>query len=132
MRTFLKMYAEQAVQGEEKRRFLRWPMWLKYGKYCMDLIFHRFCVRMRPRVVLLVDPHAADIVFRCGRPITVFGLDATHQVLATEERWGLAQANRRAEWKQPTHDRRECYRRHWERRTVALPTAPVALPTVFT
>ncbi len=35
---------------------------------------------------ILVDPHAADIVFRCGRPITVFGLDATHQVLATEER----------------------------------------------
>jgi purine nucleosidase len=35
---------------------------------------------------MLVDPHAADIVFRCGRPITVFGLDVTHQVLATEER----------------------------------------------
>ena len=35
---------------------------------------------------ILVDPHAADIVFRCGRPITVFGLDVTHQVLATAER----------------------------------------------
>jgi purine nucleosidase len=35
---------------------------------------------------MLVDPHAADIVFRCGRPITVLGLDVTHQVLATEER----------------------------------------------
>jgi purine nucleosidase len=35
---------------------------------------------------MLVDPHAADIVFRCGRPITVFGLDVTHQVLATEAR----------------------------------------------
>jgi purine nucleosidase len=35
---------------------------------------------------MLVDPHAADIVFRCGRPITVFGLDVTHQVLATPER----------------------------------------------
>ena len=35
---------------------------------------------------ILVDPHAADIVFRCGRPITVFGLDVTHQVLATRER----------------------------------------------
>jgi len=35
---------------------------------------------------MLVDPHAADIVFRCGRPITVFGLDVTHQVLATEKR----------------------------------------------
>ena len=31
-------------------------------------------------------PEAADIVFRCGRPITVMGLDVTHQVLATAER----------------------------------------------
>lgn len=35
---------------------------------------------------MLVDPHAADIVFRCGRPITVMGLDVTHQVLATPDR----------------------------------------------
>ena len=35
---------------------------------------------------MLVDPHAADIVFRCGRPITLMGLDVTHQVLATPER----------------------------------------------
>ncbi len=35
---------------------------------------------------ILVDPHAADIVFRCGRPITVMGLDVTHQVLATPQR----------------------------------------------
>jgi len=35
---------------------------------------------------VLVDPHAADTVFRCGRPITVMGLDVTHQVLATPER----------------------------------------------
>jgi purine nucleosidase len=35
---------------------------------------------------ILVDPHAADIVFRCGRPIRVFGLDVTNQVLATAER----------------------------------------------
>ncbi len=35
---------------------------------------------------ILVDPHAADIVFRSGRPITVMGLDVTHQVLATQER----------------------------------------------
>jgi purine nucleosidase len=35
---------------------------------------------------ILVDPHAADIVFRCGRPITVMGLDVTHQVLTTRER----------------------------------------------
>jgi len=35
---------------------------------------------------ILVDPHAADIVFRCGRPITSMGLDVTHQVLSTQER----------------------------------------------
>lgn len=35
---------------------------------------------------MLVDPQAADIVLRCGRPIVMFGLDVTHQVLATHER----------------------------------------------
>lgn len=35
---------------------------------------------------ILVDPHAADIVLRCGRPITQLGLDVTHQVLSTVDR----------------------------------------------
>ena len=35
---------------------------------------------------ILADPQAADIVFNCGRPITVMGLDVTHQVLSTRER----------------------------------------------
>jgi purine nucleosidase len=35
---------------------------------------------------ILVDPHAADIVFSCGRPLTVVGLDASHQVLSTKDR----------------------------------------------
>jgi purine nucleosidase len=35
---------------------------------------------------ILVDPHAADIVFRCGRPIVALGLDVTHQVLSTRDR----------------------------------------------
>ncbi len=35
---------------------------------------------------ILVDPQAADIVFNCGRPVTVMGLDVTHQVLSTRER----------------------------------------------
>ena len=35
---------------------------------------------------ILVDPHAADIVLNCGRPITLMGLDLTHKVLSTEER----------------------------------------------
>lgn len=35
---------------------------------------------------ILVDPDAADIVFRSGVAITVMGLDVTHQVLASPER----------------------------------------------
>jgi purine nucleosidase len=34
---------------------------------------------------IYVDPHAADIVMHCGRPLTVAGLDVTHQVLVTED-----------------------------------------------
>ena len=34
----------------------------------------------------LVDPHAAKIVYSCGRPIVAMGLDVTHQVLSTRER----------------------------------------------
>jgi purine nucleosidase len=35
---------------------------------------------------IYVDPHAARAVFECGRPLTVMGLDVTHQVLATPSR----------------------------------------------
>jgi len=35
---------------------------------------------------ILVDPHAAHVVFECGTPIVAMGLDVTHQVLATRER----------------------------------------------
>jgi len=35
---------------------------------------------------MLVDPHAARVVFECGRPVVAIGLDATHQVIATPER----------------------------------------------
>jgi purine nucleosidase len=35
---------------------------------------------------ILADPHAASIVFSSGVPITMFGLNVTHQVLATPER----------------------------------------------
>ncbi|AHH99737.1 nucleoside hydrolase [Kutzneria albida] len=34
---------------------------------------------------VLVDPEAADVVFRSGLPITMCGLDVTHQALATEQ-----------------------------------------------
>lgn len=35
---------------------------------------------------ILADPHAAEIVFGCGRPIISMGLDVTHQVLSTRAR----------------------------------------------
>ena len=35
---------------------------------------------------ILVDPHAAKIVYSCGRPIIAMGLDVTHQVLSTRAR----------------------------------------------
>jgi purine nucleosidase len=35
---------------------------------------------------IFVDPHAAETVFKCGRPIAVIGLDATHQVLCSRVR----------------------------------------------
>jgi purine nucleosidase len=35
---------------------------------------------------ILVDPHAAHVVFDCGRPIVAMGLDVTHQVIATPQR----------------------------------------------
>jgi purine nucleosidase len=35
---------------------------------------------------ILVDPHAAHVVFECGRPIVAMGLDVTHKLLATRER----------------------------------------------
>ena len=35
---------------------------------------------------ILADPHAADVVYNCGRPVTAMGLDVTHQVLSTRER----------------------------------------------
>ncbi len=35
---------------------------------------------------IFVDPHAADMVFRSGIPLTVAPLDLTHRMLTTEER----------------------------------------------
>jgi purine nucleosidase len=35
---------------------------------------------------IMADPHAADVVLSSGVPITMMGLDVTHQVLSTEER----------------------------------------------
>lgn len=35
---------------------------------------------------IYADPHAADIVFSCGRPLSVTGLDVSHKVLSTPDR----------------------------------------------
>jgi len=35
---------------------------------------------------ILVDPDAAQIVMRCGRPLTIVPLDVTHQALVTRDR----------------------------------------------
>jgi purine nucleosidase len=35
---------------------------------------------------ILCDPHAARIVFECGAPIVMFGLNLTHQALSTPDR----------------------------------------------
>lgn len=35
---------------------------------------------------IYVDPHACDVVFKCGRPIVLFGLDVTHKVMTTPQR----------------------------------------------
>jgi purine nucleosidase len=35
---------------------------------------------------IYVDPEAADVVLRCGAPITMLPLDVTHQILSTPER----------------------------------------------
>ncbi|WP_210527535.1 nucleoside hydrolase [Rubellimicrobium arenae] len=35
---------------------------------------------------IYVDPEAADIVFRCGRPLTIVPLDCTHKALTTRAR----------------------------------------------
>lgn len=42
---------------------------------------------------ILVDPHAAHVVFRSGRPIIVAGLDVTHRLLATPERLARLRAS---------------------------------------
>jgi purine nucleosidase len=39
-----------------------------------------------------VDPHAAQLVFEAGVPLTMFGLDVTHQALVTPERLAAIRA----------------------------------------
>jgi inosine-uridine nucleoside N-ribohydrolase len=44
---------------------------------------------------IFADPEAADIVFHCGRPITMAPLEVTHQALATEAVIGRLRAAQR-------------------------------------
>lgn len=41
---------------------------------------------------IFVDPEAAHVVFSCGRPVTMIGLDVTHTALATPEVRGRIRA----------------------------------------
>lgn len=41
---------------------------------------------------IAADPHAAHVVFTCGKPIVAFGLDVTHHALATPERIAAIEA----------------------------------------
>ncbi|HTM78559.1 MAG TPA: nucleoside hydrolase, partial [Devosia sp.] len=41
---------------------------------------------------IYVDPEAADIVLRCGAPITMLPLDVTHQIQSTPERLAAIKA----------------------------------------
>jgi purine nucleosidase len=41
---------------------------------------------------IYADPHAAQIVFAAGLPITLIGLDVTHQVLTTDDRLACLRA----------------------------------------
>ncbi|MGF1520694.1 MAG: nucleoside hydrolase [Leptolyngbyaceae cyanobacterium] len=41
---------------------------------------------------MYVDPHAAHVVFEAGIPVTMIGLDVTHQVLTTPERLAAIRA----------------------------------------
>ncbi len=41
---------------------------------------------------IYVDPHAAHVVFECGRPIVMLGLDVTHKALTTPDRLAAIRA----------------------------------------
>ena len=41
---------------------------------------------------MIADPHAAHVVYGCGRPITAIGLDVTNRVRSTPERLAAIEA----------------------------------------
>jgi len=62
---------EPSILGSIKRIVLMGGAMREGGNYSPSAEFN-----------ILVDPHAAKVVFACGRPITAMGLDVTHQVIA--------------------------------------------------
>ena len=60
---------------------------------------------------MLVDPHAAHVVFGCGRPLVVMGLDVTHQAMTTPERMAALGAIP-GRVGRAVHDMLEFYDRH--------------------
>lgn len=59
---------------------------------------------------IFVDPQAAEIVLNCGRPLTVAGLDVTHQVMV-EATWLAALRERAHPVATATADMLECFNR---------------------
>jgi purine nucleosidase len=53
---------------------------------CMGGAIGRGNVTASAEFNIYVDPHAAQVVFTSGLPLTLIGLDVTHQVLTTAER----------------------------------------------
>lgn len=78
---------------------------------------------------LFVDPHAAAVVFECGAPLTMFGLDLTHQVLVTEERLARIRAIG-TPLTEAVHGFLEFFNRH-DRARYDIPGAPLHDPCVI-
>jgi purine nucleosidase len=76
-----------------------------------------------------VDPHAARIVFECGAPITMIGLDLTHQVLVTAPRLARIRALG-TPLARAVHDFLEFFNRH-DMERYGIPGAPLHDPCVI-
>ena len=55
-------------------------------------VFHGGNVTPAAEFNIHVDPHAAAVVFGCGRPLTLMPLDVAHKALATAERFARLEA----------------------------------------
>ncbi len=78
---------------------------------------------------MYVDPHAADIVFRCGAPIVLMPLDVTHDALTTTERLERFSAMGTAAGR-ATAGMLDYYQR-WDMEKYSMPGGPLHDPTVI-